>query len=49
MARPVDIRIAPDQPLSDIESRSANAGKDAIKLSKPCSFESRLYMQDDVT
>ena len=39
MARPVNIRIAPDQPLSDIESRSASAGKDAIKLSKPCSLE----------
>ena len=39
MARPVEVRIVPDQPLSDIDRNSANAGEETIKLPKPCSFE----------
>ena len=47
MARPVEVRIAPDQPLSDIESSSANAEEETIKLSKHCSFESLAHLNID--
>ena len=39
MTRPVETRIASDQPLDDIEIRSANTADDAAGNTKPCLLE----------